>query len=417
MFKRRDGSNAQLFSFDLMLALVPLTIALGMSANAMSGIIASQQDYLSDFGMNREAIDMASVTSKNPDVGLAADIDAMGDVEGSTIIKQKWVPPPIYAPPPVGPTPMIFIYINTTEWWVPFKRDAVSKISMVDGRNVLDVATMSRNRNLTTVNISGVDVNLLNTTKMSILSGKRPFRIAVVPIRNVTAEIDLASMSGVWPYNYSMVDVDGDGEVENGEGVSILPYAESGNVSENIFAVQIPVLSMFDESSSLSRYNSFKDDVYEIPVFTDSTGTGMVFVLLDNPETINKTPQSGSGNTSFDLKKTGLPMGVVGVTLGRKHPYTGASDSGVLNGTISVYVNTIQVFNGTLSSTENRSVTETFVSELNPGANVIKITVRESKPDADGLIFLTIQGSDMWVSQRIFMMPAYLNVLVSGGGV
>jgi hypothetical protein len=415
MFKRRDSRNAQLFSFDLMLALVPLTIALGMSANAMSGIIASQQDYLFDFGMNRVAIDMASVASKNPDVGLAADIDATGDIGGSTIIKQKWVPPPMYEPPPVGPTPMIFIYINTTEWWVPFKRDAVSKISMVDGRNVLDVATMSRNRNLTTVNINGVDVNLLNTTKMSILSGKHPFKIAVVPIRNVTAEIDLASMSNISPYNYSMVDVDGDGEVENDEGVSILPYAESGTVSENIFAVQIPVLSMFDESSSLSRYNSFKDDVYEIPVFTDSTGTGMVFVLLDNPETINKTPQSG--NTSFDLKKTGLPMGVVEVTLGRKHPYTGAADNGVLNGTISVYVNTILVFNGTLSSTENRSVTETFVSELNPGANVVKITVRDSKPDADGMIFLTIQGSDMWVSQRIFMMPAYLNVLVSGGGV
>ena len=406
--------NAQLFSLDLLLALVPLTIALGMSANAMSGVISSQQEYLFTFGMNRVAIDMALVVSKNPDVGLAADIDATDDVEGGVEIKQKWVPPPVYVPPPVGPINMTFTYINTTEWWVPFKRDAVSKMSIVDGRNIVDVATMSRNRNLTTVNINGINVNLLNTTKISVLSGGHPFRIAVVPIRNTTPEMDLASMSSTWPYNYSMVDVDNDGYIENSEGVSILPYAESGNVSENIFSVQIPVLSMFDESSSLSRYNSFKDDVYEIPIFTDSTGAGMVFVLLDNPEVINKTLRIG---TSFDLKKTGLPMGVYNVTLGRKHPYTSASDSGVLNGTISMYVNTILVFNGTLSLTENRSVTETFVSELNPGANIIKITVQNSKPDDDGMIFLTIQGSDMWVSQRIFMMPAYLNIQVSGGGV
>ena len=408
--------KAQLFSLDLMLALIPLTIALGMSANAMSGVMSSQQEYLSGFGMNRISMDMASVVSKNSDVGLSADIDATQDVEGGAIIKQKWVPPPIYTTPPIGPTPMVFTFINTTEWWVPFKRDAIIKISIVDGRNVLDVATMSKNRNLTTVDINGIDMNLLNTTKMSLLSGRHSFKVAVVPIRNITSEIDFNSMSNIWPYNYSLVDVDGDGEVEDDEGVSILPYAESGNVSENIFSVQIPVLSMFDESSSLSRYNSFKDDVYEIPVFTDSTGSGMVFVLMDNPEVINKTPQSGN-STRFDLKKTGLPMGVYDVTLSREHPYTAASDNGVLNGTISMYVNTILVFNGTLGSTGNQSIAETFVSELHPGANIIKITVQDSKSNSDGLIFLTIQGSDMWVSQRIFMMPAYLNILVSQGGV
>ncbi len=380
---------------DLLLALVPITIILGVSANAMSGMVASEQEYSFGFGMNRIAMDMASVVSKNPDVGLAADIDATRDIVGGEIIEQTWAGPPSYTP--------YQGLINASEWWVPFKENAISRISVVDGRNILDVATMSRDRNLSTVDINGVNAHLLNATELSILSGGHPFKLAVVPIRNKTAQMNFNSMKNIGLYHFSI------------ENVSILPYAELGNLSRNVFAVQIPVLSMFDESSGLSRYDSFKSDVYSVPIYTDSSGNGAVFVIFDGPQIINK---SEIGKTdSFNLEKTGLPMPITNVTLSRKNPYTNENDNGVLNGTVNVYLNSIQVFNGTLDSTENKSITETFVPNVNPGANIVKITVENSRPDANGMIFLTIQGSDMWVSQRIFMMPAYLIVLVSGGAV
>ncbi|GBE54293.1 hypothetical protein BMS3Bbin15_00445 [archaeon BMS3Bbin15] len=396
----RINRRGQLFTMDLLLALVPITIILGVSANAMSGMVTSEQEYSFGFGMNRIAMDMASVVSKNPDVGLAADIDATADIVGGEIIEQTWAVAPLYQP---GSIPMNFTYINASEWWVPFKENAISRISVVDGRNILDVATMSRNMNLSTVDINGVNAHLLNAAKLSILSGGHPFKLAVVPIRNKTAQMNFNSMENIGLYNFSI------------ESVPILPYAELGNISKDVFAVQIPVLSMFDESSGLSRYDSFKSDVYSVPIYTDSSGNGAVFVIFDDPQIINK---SEIGTTdSFNLEKTGLPMPITNVTLSRKNPYASGNDNGVLNGTVNVYVNSIKVFNGTLDSTENKSITETFVPDVNPGANIVKIIVENSKPDANGMIFLTIQCSDMWVSQRIFMMPAYLIVLVSGGSV
>ncbi|GCC10085.1 hypothetical protein IPdc08_00107 [archaeon] len=384
--------RGQLFTMDLLLALIPITIILGVSANAMSGMVASEQEYSFGFGMNRIAIDMASVVSKNPDVGLAADIDATRDIVGGEIIEQTWGPP--------SSSSLYHAYINASEWWVPFKESAISSISVVDGRNILDVATMSRNRNLSTVDINGVNAHLLNATELSILSGGHPFKLAVVPIRNKTAHMNFNSMKNIGLYHFSV------------ENVSILPYAELGTLSRNVFAVQIPVLSMFDESSGLSSYDSFKSDVYSVPIYTDSSGNGAVFVIFDDPQIINK---SKIGTDSFNLEKTGLPMPITNVTLSRKNPYANENDNGVLNGTVNVYLNSIPVFNGTLNPTENKSIRGTFVPNVNPGANIVKITVENSRPDANGMIFLTIQGSDMWVSQKIFMMPAYLIVLVSGG--
>ncbi|NOZ76387.1 MAG: hypothetical protein GXO65_01635, partial [Euryarchaeota archaeon] len=53
------GRKGQLLSLDLLLALVPLTIVMGMSASAMSGVISTQQDYLYTFHMHRVVMDMA----------------------------------------------------------------------------------------------------------------------------------------------------------------------------------------------------------------------------------------------------------------------------------------------------------------------------------------------------------------------
>jgi hypothetical protein len=209
------------------------------------------------------------------------------------------------------------------------------------------------------------------------------------------------------------VDIDGDGYIEEDEGVSIIPYAESGNLTSEVFAVELPVLFMFDERLDLSRYNNFTEDVYEVPLLTDSKGEGAAFLIFNHPEVINKSWISGN---SFNLKKTGVPMSVPEVTISRQHPYSTSSDT-ALNGTISIYVNSVQVFSGTLGNTENRTITETFVPELRPGANIVKITVNNCTSNYMGKLFIKIRGTDMWVSQRILMMPAHLVVAVSGGRV
>ncbi|MEE8401230.1 MAG: FG-GAP-like repeat-containing protein [Candidatus Hydrothermarchaeaceae archaeon] len=60
------GAKAQLFTLDLLLALIPLTIALGMSASAISGVSIQIEDYLSLFSKQRVASDVADVLVKTP---------------------------------------------------------------------------------------------------------------------------------------------------------------------------------------------------------------------------------------------------------------------------------------------------------------------------------------------------------------
>lgn len=62
----KRGAKAQLFTLDLLLALVPLTIALGMSASAMSGVSIQVEDYLSIYSNQRLASDAADVLVKAP---------------------------------------------------------------------------------------------------------------------------------------------------------------------------------------------------------------------------------------------------------------------------------------------------------------------------------------------------------------
>lgn len=404
--------DSQLFTVDLLLALVPLTIVLGLSANIMSGIVSSQLEYATSYEKSRIALDMGSVLSRNSELGLAADITASGDVAGSPAIRQRWTPPPLYTPPPIGPRPMIFTQINVTEWWVPFKRESLLRISTVDGRNILDIATMVRNRNTSTTLIGGSEVNLLNASLLAILSGGYPFRVAVLPLPRKSSDLTLASVAGIMFYNYSLVDLDGDGYIEEDEVVTLVPYAEYGTLVD-LFTLELPVLFMFDERVDLSRYSNFTEDVYEVPVLTDSGGRGAVFLIFSHPELINKSWIKGN---EFALRKTGIPMPVPEVTISRRHPYSTSADD-ALNGTITISVNSVEVFSGTLGNTENRSITETFVAELRPGANVVKVEVSNCAPNSTGRLFVRIKGTDMWVSQRILMMPAHLVVAVSGGRV
>jgi hypothetical protein len=60
--------KGQLLTLDLLLALVPLTIILGMSASAMGGVINQIQEYSFFYSMQRQAADAADVLIKTPGV-------------------------------------------------------------------------------------------------------------------------------------------------------------------------------------------------------------------------------------------------------------------------------------------------------------------------------------------------------------
>lgn len=62
------NNKAQLFTLDLLLALVPLTLVLGMSANAMGGVVTQIQEYAYFYSMQRQVSDAADVLIKTPGV-------------------------------------------------------------------------------------------------------------------------------------------------------------------------------------------------------------------------------------------------------------------------------------------------------------------------------------------------------------
>ncbi|MBU2559367.1 hypothetical protein KKA03_00555 [archaeon] len=62
----KRGAKAQLFTLDLLLALVPLTIAIGISASAMSGVAIQMSDYTSWYSNNRMINDAMDVLIKTP---------------------------------------------------------------------------------------------------------------------------------------------------------------------------------------------------------------------------------------------------------------------------------------------------------------------------------------------------------------
>ncbi len=60
--------RAQLFTVDLLIALIPLTIALGISAAAFSGLAGQVQDYAYYYDAKRTAMDVLDVLMKSPGV-------------------------------------------------------------------------------------------------------------------------------------------------------------------------------------------------------------------------------------------------------------------------------------------------------------------------------------------------------------
>ncbi len=69
MFLKSMGRDrAQLLTLDLLLSLVPFVMVLGISANAMSGVVTQMQDYSYTYEKNRELQDAADALIKGPGI-------------------------------------------------------------------------------------------------------------------------------------------------------------------------------------------------------------------------------------------------------------------------------------------------------------------------------------------------------------
>jgi hypothetical protein len=77
------NKKAQYFTLDLLLALIPLTLVLGMSANAISGITSQSQEYVSTYSFHRQANDFMDVIVKTPGVPVNWDETLNATVNGA----------------------------------------------------------------------------------------------------------------------------------------------------------------------------------------------------------------------------------------------------------------------------------------------------------------------------------------------
>ena len=58
--------KGQAFSLDVMMALVIITVIIGVSANAMDMVSYKAQDYSSRFSLERATVDAADILIKSP---------------------------------------------------------------------------------------------------------------------------------------------------------------------------------------------------------------------------------------------------------------------------------------------------------------------------------------------------------------
>lgn len=144
--KRHMPSRAQLFTLDLLLALIPLTIVLGISANAMGGVVTQIQEYVVGYSIQRAANDAA---------------DALAKTAGVPVNWNSTEPPTV---------PGIAYYD-------PSKNDTVSMLldeSKVAVLNVTHIGQLLGNRypyyNLTVRGLenSSLRINICNGTKTSV---------------------------------------------------------------------------------------------------------------------------------------------------------------------------------------------------------------------------------------------------------
>jgi len=365
-------SKAQLFTLDLLIALIPLTIIIGVSANAFAGISSQQQWYSYFYEMQRVGNDALDVITKNAEKGMAmkAYLEEGGRV-GTIEINGESVD----------------YYLNLTEWWIPFKENVISTIAGEVKTDVIDIEAMAMYLNGTSISIGSTSAYLINTTFISSLVGDYDFRFGIIPYNRKDDGLTLSNMVTWGYFEYNLYDSDSDGMIKENESVNILPFCEYGSFEEDIVSVRRPVLFVFLEHMSMQNSTDIT-----IPFEIDNSGYAASIVFMLRPERVNITDERIS---SYNITtRAYIPLTINQV-------YINASSE--INGTLVLYVNGVEIYSGNLPA----DITDEIVPYLTKDIIQMQFRIYNSKPNSLGYLNMRITCSEPWVLEAIGMKPSY----------
>jgi len=367
-------NNAQLFTLDLLIALIPLTIIIGLSANVISGIGTQQQQYSYYYDIQRVADDALDTLTKNTEkgIGMKVYLEEGGKIDAVEINGVSYLS-----------------YLNLSEWWKPFKENVISTIAGEIKTDVLDIEGISMHLNTTPILVNSTNAYLINNSFISLLTGDYSFRFGIIPYNHQNDELNLENMKSWGYFKHELYDSNSDGLIfETQESVNIIPFSERGTLKQDIASIRRPVLFVFYENLKLVSTST----TLTIPIEIDDFGYSSSIVFMLRPERVNITNKKIFGSNV--TKRAYIPLTLQQV-------YINASPE--INGTLVLYVNGVEIYSGNLPA----DITDEIVPYLTKDVLQMQFRIYNSKPNSLGYLNMRITCSEPWVLEVIGMKPSY----------
>ncbi len=404
--------RAFIFTMDALISLIPITIALGITASLIFSATEEHATYSSEYEQFIDAHDFADLLIKKL---LSAGLHTNATF---VIIGNTGVPP--------AKESCSSIALNITEFWTPAKLKMIRNIAGDIGVDILDIGAFSKYASDSTVD----GAYYINASRIADETKfKRSFRIAVISYREkVLPKINFSyvNSTGVW-YYYNLWDKNSDGYVSRDSIISedppfkVLAYGEHGDLIRNVLSLRVPVMFIYDEAIDIPK---FKNDrginnsvgVIKVHFFIDENGYGTNIMVFERP---HKLYVSDVCNGFYaEAIKSEEPVKISRVYLTRNSCYYNLSNGSIsngceedinnfLNGTISIYVDGELVYNGTVPQYSIVDITDKFVSAIKSPYPVVRLVARNCKPTLSAPLNLVIEAEEPWVLVKIIARPAY----------
>ncbi len=403
--------RAFIFTMDALISLIPITIALGVTASLIFSAVDEHVSYSSEYEQFMDTYDFADFFIKK--------LFSAG-IHTNASFKISWgvgVPPANKNCPAVA--------LNITEFWVPAKLKMIRNMAGDVRTDILDIGAFSKYASDSKVNVFGEDVYFINASKIADETKfKRSFRIAVISYREkVLEEINftyVVNTSGIW-YYYNVWDENNDGYVsDDDDPFMVVAYGETGNVEENVVSLRLPVMFIYDEVLEVAPYKNRNGinnsvDVFQIPFLIDENGYGTNIMIIERPHKLTVGACSG---WYAEATKSNEPVRIsrVYITRGQCFYYNISNDYdnrciedtyNLLNGTIDIYVDNELVYSGVVPRNDTVDITDNFISAIKTPYPVIRLIARNCTPTLSAPLNLVIEAEEPWVVIKIIARPAY----------
>ncbi|MFQ5800890.1 MAG: hypothetical protein ACE5HH_04130, partial [Candidatus Hydrothermarchaeales archaeon] len=326
--------KGQLFTLDLLLALVPLTLVLAYSASAMTGVVNQMQSYAYTYDTQRVAMDAADLLLKSPGEPVEWDNQSAG-ILGFASVENNFTYNHILNLTKLN----YFKNANTSQaiqdalWNVTHGRNILVNVSASDADYNMRVMGYTDGAGTWTITTDDaiIDSALANATNLFVVeritriltevgvapgvswdySGTGEILTAPTVVdQDCDGEMEVIvgtndAGGGVWVFEANgsqkwwypsglaftssplAVDLDGDceleiviGETENGEGAGTCP-AEPGGSSGDFKGCPSNVTAIDDDGTLLWSYK-LDDEIWASPLVGDIDYDGEVEVIISN---------------------------------------------------------------------------------------------------------------------------------------